>query len=73
MNTISTALSTSWLDAVRRAQSAMHRSLVDQLPQTKTSYPERKLTDVIERALIHGGLEPDKRASPTGYLVDRLV
>jgi hypothetical protein len=51
----------------------MHRSLEDQLPQTKTSYPERKLTDVIERALIHGGLEPDKRASPTGHLVDRLV
>jgi hypothetical protein len=75
MDTIATALSTSWLDAVRRAQSVMHRNLAEQLPQTRASYPERKLTDVIERALIHGGLEPDKRADPTpsGHLVDRLA
>jgi hypothetical protein len=73
MNTISTALSASWLDAVRRAQSSTHRSLEEQLPQTKADYSERKLTDVIERALVHGGLEPDKRASPAGHLVDRLV
>ena len=78
MDTISTALSAAWLDAVRRAQSEMYRNLTKQLPQTAPSYPERKLTDVIERALIHGGLEPDRRtAKPAkgepGHIVDRLV
>jgi hypothetical protein len=75
MDTIATALSASWLDAVRRAQSAMHRNLAEKLPQTRASHPERKLTDVIERALIHGGLEPDKRVdpAPSGHLVDRLA
>jgi hypothetical protein len=76
MDAVSTALSAAWLDAVHRVQSAPHRRLAEQAPQTQSSFPERTLTDVIERALTRAGSEPAKRedaAAQSDHHVDKLV
>jgi hypothetical protein len=76
MDVISTALSASWLDAVHRVQSVPGRGLAGQLPQAKASFPERNLTDVIERALIRAGSEPakpERAAARSAHRVDKTV
>lgn len=72
MDVISSALSASWLDAVHRVQSAPHRSLAQQAPRAKKSFPERTLTDVIERALIRAGSEPARRESAAPQSTQRV-
>ena len=70
MDAISTALTNAWLEAVRRVQSARP------LPQP-VARDERTLTDAMEAALRHGGLDSQDatRVEPTapGQLVDRRV
>jgi hypothetical protein len=70
MDAISTALTNAWLEAVRRVQSA--RPQMQQVARD-----ERTLTDVMESALRHGGLDAADahrvdRAAP-GHVVDRRV
>jgi hypothetical protein len=50
MDAISTALTTAWLEAVRRVQSARP-------PVQQVAPDERTLTDAMEAALRHGGLD----------------
>jgi hypothetical protein len=76
MDPISTALTAAWLDALRRAQSANVQRLEQIAPQTKPSYTERTLTDVIESGLKHGGAVPlTNVVEPTrvGQRTDMLV
>jgi hypothetical protein len=70
MDAISTALTAAWLDAVRRVQSAQ--------PLTQTvGRDERTLTDVMEAALRHGGLDSKEQqwVDPTapGQVLDKRV
>jgi hypothetical protein len=70
MDAISTALTNAWLDAVRRVQSAQ--------PQSQpVARDERTLTDAMEAALRHGGLDSKDAqwvdpAAP-GQVLDRSV
>jgi hypothetical protein len=75
MDVISSALSVSWLDAVHRIQSVPQQRLAERAPHTRPSFPERKLTDVIERALVRAGAEPARRegAARSAHRVDRTV
>lgn len=81
MDPISSALTVAWLDALRRAQSANVQRLQQVAPQTKPSYSERTLTDVIERGLKLGGAAPQQTQSvdqanntqKVGQLVDIRV
>jgi hypothetical protein len=70
MDAISTALTTAWLEAVHRVQSA-------QSPVPKVAPAEQTLADVIESGLRHGGVDskdPDW-VNPTapGQVLDRRV
>jgi hypothetical protein len=83
MDTISTALTTAWLDAVRRSQSAAYQNFLQQVPQAKAPRTDRTLSDVIESALQDAGAKPAQpsgattavgAASPTSTrIVDRSV
>jgi hypothetical protein len=69
MDAISTALTNAWLEAVRRVQSA--RPQMQQVARD-----ERTLTDAIESALRHGGLDSADahRGDPApGRVLDRRV
>jgi hypothetical protein len=70
MDAISTALTTAWLEAVHRVQSA-------QSPVPKVTPEERTLTDVIESGLRHGGIDSKDTnwVEPTapGRVLDRSV
>jgi len=70
MDVASSALSNAWLQAVVR----IHSGRTDPTP---VRWDERTMTDVIERALRHGNVEPQQAdavapLSP-GAVVDRLV
>jgi hypothetical protein len=70
MDAISTALTTAWLEAVHRVQSA-------QSPVPRVAPAEQTLADVIESGLRHGGVDskdPDW-VNPTapGQVLDRRV
>ena len=54
----SIALTSSWLDAVRRVQSAHWQRYVQQVPQAKPSRQDRNLRDTIEAALHDAGVKP---------------
>ena len=78
----SIALTSNWLDAVRRVRSASWQNYVQQVPQRRPSRVDRKLTDVIEAALHDAGAKPaqpagDTTTSATGtaqvHHVDMLV
>ncbi len=56
MNSI--ALTTDWLDAVRRVRSAEWQNYVQQVPQAKPSRMDRTLSDTIEAALHDAGAKP---------------
>jgi hypothetical protein len=67
MDAISTALTSAWLEAVRRVQSARPK-------MQQVARDERTLTDVME-ALRHGGVDPGN-ANPAartmlGQMLDR--
>jgi hypothetical protein len=64
MDTISTALTTAWLDAVHRVRSAAYQHFVQQVPQAKPSRSDRNLTDVIASALQDDGAKPVQAAGP---------
>jgi hypothetical protein len=70
MDAISTALTTAWLEAVHRVQSA-------QSPVPKAAAAEQTLTDVIESGLRHGGVDSTDPnwVDPTapGQVLDRRV
>ncbi|RAI45742.1 hypothetical protein [Rhodoplanes roseus] len=61
---ITTGLTAAWLDAVRRAQSDMTQRFAKVAPDTASSYQERTLTDVIERAVKAGGATPPPESKP---------
>jgi choline dehydrogenase-like flavoprotein len=77
------ALTTDWLDAVRRVRSASYQHFVQQVPQAKVPRQERTLTDAIESALHDAGAKTVQLAnrvtgsaatgSTPAQLVDRLV
>jgi len=79
----SIALTTDWLDAVRRTRSAAWQDYVQQVPQAKPSRTDRKLTDTIEAGLHDAGAKPVQPAGGTtssaatgtapGQHVDMLV
>jgi hypothetical protein len=82
MDTISTAFTAAWLDAVHRAQSASYQHFVQQVPQSKPPVIDRTLTDVIESGIEHGGARPPQQVNgvvnpadnqPTTHRVDRLA
>jgi hypothetical protein len=52
------ALTTDWLDAVRRVRSTSYQHFVQQVPQAKAPRSERTLTDAIESALQDAGAKP---------------
>ena len=52
------ALTTDWLDAVRRVRSAFYRHFVQQVPHGKAPRTDRTLTDVIESGLHDAGAKP---------------
>ena len=58
MDTISTALTTAWLDAVFRARSADYQNFIQQVPQAKPSRSDRTLSDAIESGLQDAGAKP---------------
>jgi hypothetical protein len=60
MDPVSMALTTAWLDAVRRIQSEQIQRYLQQSPQAAPSRDERTLTDVIERVLKSGGAGPEQ-------------
>jgi hypothetical protein len=70
MDAISTALTTAWLEAVRRVQSARP-------PVEPVARDERQITDAMEAALRHGGLDSQDAqwTDPTapGQVLDRRV
>jgi hypothetical protein len=70
MDAISTALTNAWLEAVRRVQSA--RPPVQQVVRD-----ERTLTDAMESALRHGGLDSQDGhwvdSTAPGQVLDRRV
>ena len=47
MDTISTALTTAWLDAVRRARSASYQHFVQQVPQAKPPRTDRTRAVIV--------------------------
>jgi hypothetical protein len=61
----SIALTSNWLEAVRRVRSASWQNYVQQVPQAKPSRVDRKLTDVIEAALHDAGAKPVQPAGGT--------
>lgn len=72
MDITATALTVAWLDAVRRVQSDAVRRFRDQVPQVEPAADERMLTDVIESALVNGGMQlQDPAAGP--HQVDKLA
>lgn len=77
MDPISTALSTAWLDAIRRSQSYTTQRLQKIAPQTRPNRSERTLTDIIESGLKHGGAAPlladDVPPAGQGRKLDILV
>lgn len=74
MDPVSIALSTAWLDAVRRAQSESAQRLEEVAPHPRN---ERSLTQIIEGALKSGGMKPvnSKANLPPGIgrLLDKLA
>ena len=52
------ALTTDWLDAVRRVRSASYQHFVQQVPHAKAPRTDRTLTDVIESGLHDAGAKP---------------
>jgi hypothetical protein len=70
MDAISIALTNAWLEAVRRVQSARP-------PVPPVAHDDRTLTDAMEAALRHGGLDPADAhwVDPVapGRLLDRQV
>ena len=61
----SIALTSNWLDAVRRTRSADWQKYVQQVPQAKPSRQDRNLRDTIEAALHDAGVKPIEPAGPT--------
>jgi erythromycin esterase-like protein len=61
----SIALTSNWLDAVRRVRSASWQNYVQQVPQAKPSRVDRRLTDTIEAALHDAGAKPVEPANAT--------
>jgi hypothetical protein len=61
----SIALTTNWLDAVRRVRSADWQNYVQQVPQAKPSRQDRTLTDTIEAALQDAAVKPIEPARGT--------
>jgi hypothetical protein len=61
----SIALTSNWLDAVRRARSADWQKYVQQVPQAKPSRQDRNLRDTIEAALHDAGVKPIAPAGAT--------
>jgi hypothetical protein len=70
MDAISNALTNAWLEAVRRVQSARP-------PAQQVGRDERTLTDAMESALRHGGLDakdgPWVDPAAPGQFLDRQV
>ena len=60
MDPVSIALTTAWLDAVRRVQSEDLQRYLQQSPQAAPARDERTLTDVIERVIKDGGASPSQ-------------
>jgi hypothetical protein len=72
MDIISTALTQAWLDAVRRAQSERLRSFREQAPEASVSASERTLTEVIESALVRGGVQPPETLAPADSAANQV-
>ena len=78
MDPLSTALTTAWLDAVRRVQAEALRHQRHPVPAIETRRDDLALTDVIENTLRAGGaadraLDGWKRPAPSAESVDILV
>lgn len=71
MDPVSMALTTAWLDAVRRIQSEQIQRYLQQSPQAAPSRDERTLTDVIERVLKSGGAGPEQAPGPAPEAEDQ--
>jgi hypothetical protein len=78
MDPVSLALTTAWLDAVRRVQAEALRHARHPTLEISAASNERTLTDVIENTLRAGGaadqaLDGWRRPAPTAESVDILV
>jgi hypothetical protein len=78
MDPVSTALTTAWLDAVRRVQAEALRHQRHPSLEIETQRDELALTDVIENTLRAGGAADQatdgwRRPAPTAESIDILV